>query len=144
MLIDANLLLIAEDSSAPDHENAERFLVNALNGRARVGLPWSSLEAFLRIRTNARAYARPLTPNDAWSRIVEWINAPASWIPSPTEQHAEVLGDLITRYQLRANLIPDAALAALAIEHGVAVCSTDSDFARFDEITWINPLRATN
>jgi uncharacterized protein len=141
MLIDANLLLFAEDSSAFEHERAEAFLTKALNGPVRVGLPWSSLEAFLRIRTNPRAYARPLSPKRAWSQVTDWLSAPAAWVPLPTGAHAEVLGGLIDRYQLRANLIPDASLAALAIEHGIAVYSSDTDFARFDEIRWINPLR---
>lgn len=141
MLIDANLLLLAEDSSSTHHGAAKDFLTNALNGPARVGLPWSSLEAFLRIRTNPRAYARPMSPNLAWSQVTDWLSAPAAWIPMPTAAHAEVLGGLINRYQLRANLIPDASLAALAIEHGLPVCSTDTDFARFDEVRWINPLK---
>lgn len=66
---------------------------------------------------------------------------PAAWVPAPTDRHAEILGQLITRYDLQANLIPHAALAALAIQHGVAVCSVDTDFARFAEIRWVNPLR---
>lgn len=98
------------------------------------------LEAFLRIRTNPRAYANPLNPSEAWSHVADWIAAPAAWTPSPTPQHAEVLGGLIARYELRGNLIPDASLAALAIEHGVAVCSIDTDFARFQEVRWINPV----
>lgn len=141
MLIDANLLLFAEDSSSSDHERAGAFLTKALNGPVRVGLAWSSLEAFLRIRTNPRAYAQPLSPKQAWARVNDWLRAPAAWVPLPTPAHAEVLGGLIDRYQLRGNLIPDASLAALAIEHGLAVYSSDTDFARFDEVRWINPLR---
>lgn len=140
MLIDANLLLLAQDSSSSAHTRSKQYLTKVLNGPTRVGLPWSSLEAFLRIRTNPRAYARPLSPNEAWSHVADWLAAPAAWVPSPTERHAEVLGGLIERYQLRANLIPDASFAALAIEHGVAVCSIDTDFARFEEVRWINPL----
>lgn len=141
MLIDANLLLFAEDFSAPEHKKAEAFLTKALNGPVRVGLPWSSLEAFLRIRTNPRAYARPLNPMRAWRQVNEWLEAPAAWVPLPTSAHAEVLGGLIEKYHLRANLLPDASLAALAIEYGVAIYSSDTDFARFDEVRWINPLR---
>ncbi len=141
MLVDANLLLFAEDSSSTHHGKARDFLTDALNGPARVGLPWSSLEAFLRIRTNPRAYSRPLSPTLAWAQVNDWLGAPAAWIPLPTAAHADVLGNLIDRYQLRANLIPDASLAALAIEHGLAICSTDTDFARFDEVRWINPLK---
>jgi hypothetical protein len=63
-----------------------------------------------------------------------------TWIPGPTEHHAEVLESLVLRYDLRANMITDAELAALAIEHGLTVCSADTDFARFSEIRWVNPL----
>ncbi len=140
MLIDANILLFAEDDSSPYHEKSLRFLTEALNGPSRVGLPWPSLVAFLRLRTNPRAYLHPLDPKQAWERVKDWLEAPAAWVPTATEQHGEVLGELIRRYQLRGNLLPDAHLAALALEHGVAVCSTDTDFARFTEVRWINPL----
>jgi hypothetical protein len=65
------------------------------------------------------------------------------WVPQPTERHAEVLGSLVTAYRLRGNLISDAQLAALAIEHGLTLCSADTDFARFREIRWENPLQAS-
>jgi uncharacterized protein len=61
-------------------------------------------------------------------------------VPSATDRHVEVLGGLVTRYQLRGNGVPDAHLAALAIEHGVLLCSVDTDFARFTEVRWVNPL----
>ncbi|MGH3545265.1 MAG: PIN domain-containing protein, partial [Mycobacteriales bacterium] len=88
-----------------------------------------------------KSYLEPLTPDQAWQQVTEWLAAEPVWIPEPTPRHAEVLGDLIGRYQLRANLIPDAHLVALAIEHGLRICSADTDFARFSEIDWINPLR---
>ncbi len=141
MLIDANILLFAEDESSPFHAPAVRWLTAALNGDVRVGLPWPSLLAFVRIRTHPRAYDRPLTGPQAWDRVTDWLAAPAAWVPQPTERHAAVLGALVTRHQLRGNAMPDAHLAALAVEHGVAVCSADTDFARFDEVRWIDPLR---
>ncbi len=140
MLVDANVLLYAQDESSPFHEPAMRWVTEALNGSTRVGLPWPSLLAFVRIRTHPRAYADPLTPEDAWSHVEDWLAAPAAWVPAPTARHSEVLGGLVRRHQLRGNAIPDAHLAALAIEHGVAVCSADTDFARFGGITWINPI----
>jgi predicted nucleic acid-binding protein len=74
--------------------------------------------------------------------VEEWLAVPAVWIPQPTDVHADVLGALVRRYRLAGNLIPDAHLAAIAIEHGLEVCSADSDFARFAEIRWRNPLAA--
>lgn len=140
MVVDANVLLFAEDESSPHHSACAEWLTRALNGPARVGLAWPSLLAFVRIRTHPRAYVRPLSPAEAWSRVVDWLEAPAAWVPTPTAGHAEILGTLLQRYQLSGNAVPDAHLAALAIEHGVGVCSADTDFARFTELRWINPL----
>lgn len=141
MLVDANVLIYAEDSSSPYHEAARSWLTAALNGEVRVGLPWPSLLAFVRIRTHPRVYASPLSGDEAWRRVEAWLAAPAAWVPQPTAAHATVLGALVRRYGLTAQAIPDAHLAALAVEHGVAMCSADSDFARFTEIRWINPVR---
>jgi toxin-antitoxin system PIN domain toxin len=139
VIVDGNVLLHAEDESSPQHPPALRWLTDALNGPVRIGLPWSSLLAFVRIRTHPRVYAHPLSPAQAWSRVTDWLAAPAAWVPLPTERHADVLGGLILRHQLRSTAIPDAHLAALAIEHGVGVCSTDTDFARFDGLRWLDP-----
>jgi toxin-antitoxin system PIN domain toxin len=140
MLVDANLLLFAVDEGSPFHVKAHDWLNDRLNGERRVGLPWQSLGAFLRISTNPRISQRPLDPVQAWEQIEGWLANDMIWTPTPTPRHAEVLGGLVNRYQLRGDLIPDAQLAALAIEHGIEVCSTDTDFARFTEIRWHNPL----
>lgn len=140
MLIDANLLLFAVDERAMAHERAADWLEMQLNGDRRVGIPWESLTAFVRIASNPRASDHPLRPDDAWRFVEDWIAAATVWIPAPTDRHAEVLGSLVRRYQVAGNLIPDAHLAALAIEHGLEVCSADTDFARFTEIRWRNPL----
>lgn len=140
MIVDANVLLFAEDRSSPHHPRAVEWLTDALNGAVRIGLPWPSLLAFVRIRTNPRAFEHPLPPDEAWTRVTAWLAAPAAWIPVPTERHADVLGRLITEHHLAASAIPDAHLAALAIEHGVGVCSADTDFARFTGLRWVNPL----
>lgn len=142
MMVDANILLFAVDDSSPFHARATRWLTAQLNGPRRVGLPWQSLGAFLRISTHHRAAERPLGPDEAWSHVEAWLAAEPAWIPGPTDRHAQVLGALIRTHQLRGNLVPDAQMAALAIEHGLTVCSTDTDFARFPEITWENPLQA--
>ena len=140
MLVDANILLFAVDKTSRFHEAAAGWLTDQLNGPARVGFPWQSLTAFARIGTHPRASEHPLTPEAAWNHVEAWLAAEPAWIPAPTDRHAEVLGGLITRYELRGNLISDAALAALAIEHGLTMCSADTDFARFTEIRWLNPI----
>lgn len=140
MLIDANILLYARDVSSPFHRAAADWLEAALNASVRVGLPWQSLVAFLRISTHPRPYDRPLSPSAAREQVADWLAAPAAWIPTETEAHMAVLGELIGRYRLTGNHISDAHLAALAISHGVALVSADTDFARFRELTWINPV----
>ncbi len=140
MLVDANILLFAVDEASPFHARARAWLEDALNGSRRVGLPWASLTAFLRIVTNPRALAQPLRPADAWDLVDAWLDAPATWVPAPGRGHRAILGRLMTDLDLRANLIPDAVLAAICIEHGLEMVSADTDFARFTEITWRNPL----
>jgi toxin-antitoxin system PIN domain toxin len=142
MLVDANLLLYAVDADSPWHEPAAAWLTEQLNGTRRVGLPWQSLLAFLRISTHPRATSRPLGPVEAWQFVEEWLAAPTVWVPGPTERHAIVLGSLLTRHRISGNLLPDAHLAAMAIEHGLDVCSADTDFARFDGVRWVNPVAA--
>jgi uncharacterized protein len=140
MLIDANLLLFAVDRSSPFHEATAVWLTGVLNGSRRVGIPWPSLAAFVRISTHPRASERPLSPEGAWRHVEAWLACDPVWIPGPTERHAETLGGLVVSYQLRGNLVSDAHLAALASEHGLTVFSADTDFARFREIQWVNPL----
>lgn len=142
MLVDANILLFATDKSSPFYSAAAGWLARELTGARRVGLPWQVLTAFLRLSTNARVWRAPLSPEQAWRQVEAWLSAGAAWIPSPTDRHAEVLRLLILGYQLRGDLISDARLAALAIEHGLTIHSADTDFARFREIEWVNPLAA--
>lgn len=140
MLVDASLLLYAADRTAPEHLRTAAWLQQQLNGEQRVGIPWESITAFVRITTNPRVSPRPLSPGDAWAYVEDWLAEPIVWIPVPTDQHTHVLGGLITKYRLTGKLVPDAHVAAIAIEHGLDVCSADSDFARFSEVRWINPL----
>ena len=140
MLVDANILLYAVDEASPFHERASNWLTERLNGDRRVAFPWLSLIAFLRISTHERASAQPLTPEQATAFVTDWLEPEVAWIPGEGPGHARIMTDLITRYQLRGNIVSDAHLAALAIEHGLEACSNDSDFARFSEVRWINPV----
>src|SRR5438094_714843 len=81
--------------------------------------------------------AHPLSPAAAWSHVEAWLAAEPAWVPAPTDRHAEILGGLVTRHDLHSNLISDAELATLAIEHGLTICSADTDFARFAEVKWL-------
>lgn len=140
MLLDANLLIYAVDERSPLHPRARDWLTDQLNGSRRVGLPWQSLGTFLRITTHPRIFERPLGSADAWARVEAWLAAPMAWTPSPGPRHGALFGSLVAGYGVTGNLVPDAQLAALALEHGLEICSADSDFAMFTEIRWINPV----
>lgn len=141
MIVDANLLLYARNASDPRHGAAREFLEQALNGPRRVGLPWASLTAFVRIVTHPRVFAAPLSPGQAADQVAQWLAAPAAWTPVPGPGHADVLLGLIRDLRLTGAVVSDAHLAALALEHGTGVWSTDTDFARFPGLRWEDPLR---
>lgn len=139
MLLDANVLLYAIDSSDQRHETAKAFLEDALNGSVRVAIPWQTITAFLRISTNPRAYAEPLTCATAWQFIDDCLNSSPAWIPPQTNATATILGDLLSDAVVTGNLVTDAALAAIAMEHAIPVVTNDSDFHRFP-VTVVNPF----
>lgn len=139
MIVDANVLLYAVDQQSHFHTAARTWLEKAMNGVERVGLPWASLMAFQRIITHPRATLSPLEPADAWTYIEDWLDADQTWVPTPGGRHRDILGRLLVDADLRGNLVTDAHLAALAIEHGTSISSFDSDFARFRDVHWINP-----
>jgi uncharacterized protein len=142
ILVDANILIYATNAESDQHAGSRDWLDRKLSGPAPVGLPWASLLAFLRIATNPRAFRSPLTMLIAWRQVSNWLSSETVWTPQPTERHAEVLGNLLALPGVYGNLVPDAHLAALAIEHGLTLCSTDGDFARFPGLTWCDPLTA--
>lgn len=140
ILVDANLLLYARVADFPQHETARRWLDGRLNGATGVALPWQSLLAFVRLVSNRRIFRSPLPLPQAWRQVEEWLGCPPVWTPEPTERHRDVLAPLLAQTGGRANLVPDAHLAALAMEYGLLLCSADGDFARFKGLRWENPL----
>jgi toxin-antitoxin system PIN domain toxin len=140
ILVDANLLVYAANRAAPEHAAARDWLDTRLSGTARVGLPWPSLLAFVRLVTNPAILKRPTSVSKAWRQVEKWLSSDAAWTPLPTPRHHEVLGDVLRLPFITSRLAPDAHLAALAIEHGLTLCSTDGDFARFPDLRWENPL----
>lgn len=107
-----------------------------------VGLPWFSLLGFLRVVTRPGMFQRPEPISDAWAQVRTWLDARPAWIPQPGERHREILGQLLAVPGVRGNLVPDAHLAAIAIEHDLTLCSADGGFARFPGLRWMNPLAA--
>lgn len=140
ILVDANLLLYAKVSDFPRHEAARSWLDERLNDVFGVGLPWQSLLAFVRLSSNPRIFQRPLPASEAWLQVEEWLSCRNAWVPEPTVRHGEILRSLLPLVGNRSNLIPDAHLAALAMEYGLTLCSSDADFGRFPGLLWKNPL----
>lgn len=140
ILIDANILIYAHVSSFAQHTDAREWLDRQLNGSSSVGLPWAVLLAFLRLVTNPRVFEKPEPIGDAWRQANAWLACETVWIPQPTERHPELLGEFLGLPGMHGNLVPDAHLAALAVEHGLTLCSTDGDFARFRGLRWLNPM----
>ena len=141
-IVDTNLLVYAHVATFEQHSRAHGWLDDRLGGVEPVGLPWPSLLGFLRIVSNPRIFERPEPIREAWRQVQEWLDCRVVWIPQPTDRHREVLDRLFGSAGLRPNHVPDVRLAALAIEHGLILCSTDGDFSRFPELRWENPLSA--
>jgi toxin-antitoxin system PIN domain toxin len=139
ILLDANVLIYASIESFPQHGACRAWLEDSFARPAKVGLPWPSLLGFVRIATNPRILSPPTPTHAAWARVEQWLEQPNAWIPAPTERHQSTLATLLGD-DVHGDLIPDAHMAALALEHGLTVCSTDSDFARFPGVRWQNPL----
>lgn len=140
ILLDGNLLIYAYAKDFPEHIEARTWLDSTLNKGIRVGIPWVVGLAFLRIVTNPRLFQQPAPINDAWSQLESWLSLGNVWIPQPTENHRITLAELISHKPMQGNLIQDAHLAALSIEHGLTVYSNDTDFAKFRGVAWVNPL----
>ncbi|MCE9630613.1 MAG: PIN domain-containing protein [Planctomycetia bacterium] len=139
-LVDANILVYAFTTSFPQHERARAWLDERLSDAVPLGLPWPSLLAFVRLTSNQRLFERPASVAAAWRQVDEWLSCEPAWVPNPTPRHQAVLGRLLAATGLRAEHVPDAHLAALALEHGLAVASADTDFSRFPSVRLENPL----
>jgi uncharacterized protein len=140
ILIDANLLLYAYDKASVHHQDARRWLENTLSGSQQVGLSLVALLAFLRVGTSTRLRREAFSVDEALAIVAVWLNRPMVTILNPGERHWEILRDLVIKGQARGSLIMDAHLAALAIEHGATLATTDRDFTRFPGLRVLNPL----
>ncbi len=130
ILIDVNLLVDATMTVAREHAAARDWLQAQLSGTARVALPWASITGFVRVVGQPRAWERPLATDGALDIVRSWLARPCAWVPEPGPRHLDVLVALL-RPQASARLVTDAHLAAIAIEHGLQLCSRDRDFARW-------------
>jgi uncharacterized protein len=140
ILVDANILLYAEDSLNPHHIQAREWWDGRLSQSERTCLCWTVLSAFIRIGTNPRVFDKPLTLKQAIARVQSWLDQPCIRVIRPTEQHWRIFQQMLIGGRAAANLVTDAHLAAIALEHGCELITTDSDFARFPKLKWSNPL----
>ena len=142
ILLDSNVLLYAYSSSSPDHPAASRWLTAALNGAEAIGLPWLTVLAFLRVSTNRRIYREPHSTAEALAIISDLLALPNVIAVVPGERHWGIFQQLVKEGGVTGDLIMDTHLAALTIEHGATLCSTDRDFTRFPGLRLVNPLQA--
>jgi uncharacterized protein len=141
ILVDANLLLYAYFPRAEQHERARAWLEGALSGPEPVGLSWSTILAFLRIGTSPRVFERPLSGSEAEAIVSSWLAEPTVALVGPGERYWALLRRLLLDAQVTGPLVSDAALAALALEHGATLVTTDRDFVRFRGLRLENPLQ---
>jgi toxin-antitoxin system PIN domain toxin len=138
--VDVNVLIYAINEDAPGHRKAKSWLETTISGTETVGLAWTVLLAFLRLTTRAGLFQKPLEAATAMDLIERWLQQPSVALTEPTPHHLRTLRDLVLPLGTGGNLTSDAHLAALAIEHGAELCSTDNDFGRFPGLRWRNPL----
>lgn len=139
-VLDANILLYAYNADAPEHAGAAAWLEAAMAGPETVALPWLVVWAFLRLSTNPRVWPNPKTAAEAFGIVKELLALPGVVLLGPGERHMETLEALVTRSKATGPLLTDAVLAAMAMENGATLASTDRDFSRFENLRWVNPL----
>jgi uncharacterized protein len=140
ILPDINLLVYAYDPRSRHHAQARHWWEDQLNGSRMIGLAWVGVLGFIRILTNRRMYENPYTPSEILDIVRTWLEQPHVEIIHPSERHFTLLANLIEQIGTAGNLTTDAHLAALAIERGLILQTTDADFARFPGLKWNNPL----
>ena len=140
ILVDVNLLLYAYNTSAEHHKKASRWLEDVLSGHEPMALAWTVILAFLRLTSNRRIFPHPLSRAEAARVIAGWLDRSQAVIVNPGENHWEILQRTMSEGKASGPLIADAHLAALAIEHGATLYTTDRDFARFPKLKFQNPL----
>jgi len=142
ILVDANLLLYTADNLSVPHEAAKSWWENQLSGTEPVCLAWPVINAFLRIGTNPRLHRRAMTLAEAAGCVQSWLDQPCVRIIQPTETHWKIFQQMLRVGNAAGNLVSDAHLAALAVEHNCVLQSNDTDFARFRGLKWSNPIAA--
>jgi toxin-antitoxin system PIN domain toxin len=141
-LPDVNLLLYAIDEDSARHDSARRWVEGLFGGTETVALAWAVMLAFVRLTTKPQVMTRPFAVDEALDVVDGWLARPNVIVVHPTDRHARILRELLAPFGTGGNLTTDAHLAALSIEHGAELCSSDADFSRFPGVRWQDPLRA--
>jgi uncharacterized protein len=142
IVVDANVLLYAYNAGSPEHERCRTWLDEALAGPSPVAFTWLTILAFLRLATSPRIFQQPLTMAEAVAHVSRWLVVPTAVLLEAGPMHWELLKSTLLEAQAAGNLVTDGAIAALALENGAAVCTTDRDFRRFTGLRLIDPLAA--
>ena len=137
---DANVLIYAVDERAPLHRAARAWLEKRLSGEEVVGFAWVALLAFLRVSTRPLVFEQPLTVAQAFDVVDRWLAQPSAEILHPGDQHRQLLREMLEHVGTGGNLVPDAHLAALAVEHGAFLATGDHDFQRFPRVRVVDPF----
>ena len=143
ILIDANILIYAYNEVSSEHKAARRWLSEVLAGQIPVNLPWISLMAFIRVTTNKRLFDKPYSTDEAFDVVANWLSAPASRAIHPGDEHLQLVKQIARFNKLEGSDLTDAHLAAIAIEHGLRIATTDVDFPKFKGLRVFNPLASS-
>ena len=142
IVVDANLLIYAYTASSSEHASARRWVEAVFSGKDPVRIPWSTIHAFLRITTQSSLFEKPYTIADAASIVESWMEQPAVAVLEQGDRYWSIFRRLLRDSQIRGSLVMDAHLAALSLEHGGTLFTTDKDFARFENLRVTNPLKS--
>jgi toxin-antitoxin system PIN domain toxin len=142
ILPDANLLVYAYDAGSPWHQRAAAWWTSTLNGEETVGLVWLTVLAFVRIVTHTGINDDPMPLAEAKETVEEWEQTGIVEYLHPGPRHRQIVFDLLSRSGLSGNLVNDAHLAAVALEHNGTIHSNDDDFGRFAGLHWVNPMKS--
>jgi toxin-antitoxin system PIN domain toxin len=140
IVLDANILLYAYDRTAVLHKKARRWVERIFSSSEPVAIPLRTVSAFLRILTNPRLPGERFTMEEAVQTVDRWLEQPNVRLIVPGEQHWPFLRQMLLEGQVQGPLVTDAQLAALTLECGGVLYSTDRDFARFPGLRWKNPF----
>jgi uncharacterized protein len=141
IVLDVNLLLYASDATMTQHRESKSWIESIMNGRELIGLPWQTIHGFLRISTNPRMTAGGASMEAALAVVARWLDRKQVRTLSPGERHWDLLRRMLTEGNIRGPRTTDAQLAALTVEYGGILHTTDRDFARFPGLRWVNPLQ---